>query len=131
VLLLRNASTLTTDHRIALKELLHANRPLSVVYLLRDELKALWQYRYVAYAERLWRQWYNRAIRSKIDPLKRFARRLKSYVPGILAHCTYPLGTNLIEGINDRVKVIKRVAYGSRGDHYFFPKIRAAFPGNG
>lgn len=130
-LLLRNASTLTPDHRIALKELLHANRPLSVVYVLRDELKALWQYRYVAYAERLWKQWHHRAMRSKIEPLKRFARRLKPYVPGILAHCKYPLGTNLIEGINNRIKVIKRVAYGFRDDAYFFLKIRAAFPGLG
>ncbi|HTO43084.1 MAG TPA: transposase, partial [Burkholderiales bacterium] len=40
-----------------------------------------------------------------------------------------PLGTNLIEGINNRIKVIKRMAYGFRDDQYFFLKIRAAFPG--
>lgn len=39
-------------------------------------------------------------------------------------------GTNLVEGINNRIKVIKRMAYGLRDDHYFFLKIRAAFPGN-
>lgn len=49
--------------------------------------------------------------------LKRFARRLTPYVPGILAHCRYPLGTNLIEGINNKIKVIKRMAYGFRDDH--------------
>lgn len=130
-LLLRNRSTLQPDGRIALRELLHANRPLAVVYLLRDELKALWHYRYEAWAVRLWKQWYHRAVRSRIEPLKRFAQRLKPYVPGILAHCRYPLGTNLIEGINNKIKVIKRVAYGFRDDHYFFLKIRAAFPGVG
>ena len=130
-LLLRNASSLQPEGRIALKELLRANRPIAVAYLLRDELKALWQYRYAAYAERLWRQWYHRAVRSRIEPLKRFARRLKPYVRGIIAHCRYPLGTNLIEGINNKIKVIKRIAYGFRDDHYFFLKIRAAFPGNG
>jgi hypothetical protein len=62
--------------------------------------------------------------------LKAFARRLKPYLPGILAHCRWPLGTNLIEGINNRIKVIKRMAYGFRDDAYFFLKIRAAFPGN-
>jgi transposase len=41
------------------------------------------------------------------------------------------LGTNLIEGINNKIKVIKRMAYGFRDDHYFFLKIRAAFPGVG
>jgi hypothetical protein len=41
------------------------------------------------------------------------------------------LTTNLIEGINNKIKVIKRMAYGFRDDAYFFLKIRAAFPGVG
>nr|ART35514.1 A398 [uncultured bacterium] len=128
-LLLRNRQSLQPQGKIALRELLKANRPLSVVYLMRDELKSLWHYRYAGPAEKLWQQWYHRAMRSRIEPLKRFARRLKPYVPGILAHCKYPLGTNLIESINNKIKVIKRIAYGFRDDHYFFLKIRAAFPG--
>lgn len=130
-LLLRNRQSLHTDGKIALRELLKANRPLSVVYLMRDELKSLWQYRYAGPAEKLWRQWYHRAMCSRIEPLKRFAKRLKPYIQGILAHCRYPLGTNLIEGINNKIKVIKRIAYGFRDDNYFFLKIRAAFPGVG
>jgi transposase len=47
-----------------------------------------------------------------------------------LAHCKWPLGTNLIEGINDKIKVIKPMAYGFRDDEYFFLRIRAAFPGD-
>lgn len=39
--------------------------------------------------------------------------------------------TGLVEGINNRIKVIKRIAYGFRDDAYFFLKIRAAFPGVG
>ena len=54
---------------------------------------------------------------------------LRPYADGILAHCRFPLGTNLIEGINNKIKVIKRMAYGFRDDDYFFLKIRAAFPG--
>ena len=72
-----------------------------------------------------------KALRSRIPPLIRFARRLRPYLAGILAHCRYPLGTNLIEGINNKIKVIKRMAYGFRDDAYFFLKIRAAFPGVG
>jgi len=78
-----------------------------------------------------WRSWYRKAVRSRIGPLMHFARRLRPYAAGILAHCRFPLGTNLIEGINNKIKVIKRMAYGYRDDAYFFLKIRAAFPGNG
>lgn len=67
-------------------------------------------------------------MRSDIEPLKRFARLLEPYLSGILAHCRWPLGTNLVEGINNKIKVIKRMAYGFRDDAYFFLKIRAASP---
>jgi len=34
------------------------------------------------------------------------------------------------KGITNKIKVIKRMAYGYGGDEYFFLKIRQAFPGN-
>ena len=99
-------------------------------YLLKDDLKQLWEYRSEPDARRSWQGWYNRAMRSRVEPLQRFARRLKGYLPGIMAHCRWPLHTSLLEGINNKIKVIKRMAYGFRDDAYFFLKIRAAFPGN-
>lgn len=112
-----------------LEELLAANRALLTVYVLKDDLKALWGYRHAGYAKAFWEGWYRRAMSSRIEPLKIFARRLKPFLRGILAHCRWPLGTNVIEGINNTIKVIKRMAYGYRDDEYFFLKIRAAFPG--
>jgi len=128
-LLLRNRPDLKRQDRVRLRELLAANRRLATVYVLKDDLKALWDYRLPSYAMQFWREWYARAIRSRIKPLKRFARRLAAKIDGILAHCVYPLHTSLLEGINNKIKVIKRMAYGFRDDNYFFLKIRAAFPG--
>ena len=48
---------------------------------------------------------------------------------GVLSHCQYPLHTSLLEGMNNKIKVIKRMAYGYRDEEYFFLKIRDAFPG--
>lgn len=129
-LLLRNRENLPRRaDRIRLNELLAANRKLCTVYVLKDDLKQLWDYRYARVARRFWDDWYRRAIRSRIEPLKRFARNLSHYLEGILAHCRWPLHTSLLEGINNK-KVIKRMAYGFRDDAYFFLKIRAAFPGD-
>ena len=69
-------------------------------------------------------------MESGIGPLLKFAQRLQPYLKGILAHARWPLHTSLLEGINNKIKVIKRMAYGFRDDQYFFLKIRAAFPGN-
>ena len=129
-LLLRNADNIARqEDRVRLSELLSANKKLATVYVLKDDLKHLWDYRYAAWARRFWKQWYGRAMRSRIEPLKRFARKLKGYLDGILAHCRWPLHTSLLEGINNTIKVIKRMAYGYRDDEYFFLKIRQAFPG--
>ena len=98
--------------------------------MLKDALKHLWRYRYRGAAERAWRAWYGWASQSRIPALIRFARRLKDRLAGILAHCRYPLHTAVLEGINNKIKVLKRMAYGFRDDDYFFLKIRAAFPGN-
>lgn len=129
-LLLRNRENVKREDRIKLDELLQANRKLTTVYVLKDDLKQLWDYVYAGAARRFWEQWYSRAMHSRIEPLKKFARRLKEYLPEILAHCRWPLHTSLLEGINNKIKVIKRMAYGYRDDDYFFLKIRAAFPGN-
>ncbi len=110
-LLLRNRQNVPADQRVKLKELLAANKALLTSYVLKDDLKQLWRYRSQAWAAKAWKSWRQHALRSRLEPR--------------------PLGTNLVEGINNKIKVIKRVAYGYRDDAYFFLKIRAAFPGVG
>jgi len=129
-LLLRNRENVRPEDRVRLGELLAANRRLAAVYVLKDDLKHLWDYTYPGAATRFFTGWYHRAIRSRITPLKVFARKLQTQLPGILAHCRYPLHTSLLEGINNKIKVLKRMGYGYRDDGYFFLKIMAAFPGN-
>lgn len=130
-LLLRNRRNIRKHaDRVKLRELLQANESIATVYILRDDLKHLWEYRRAGNAERFWEHWYERALASGIAPLLKFARAMKKRLHGILAHCRWPLHTSLIEGINNKIKVIKRMAYGLRDNDYFFLKIRAAFPGD-
>ena len=128
-LLLKNPGKLLAHELARLNDLLRVNRRLLTVYLLRDALKRLWQYRYAAWARKWFLSWYARAIRSRIAPLKRFARSLKKRLHGILTHCRHPIHTGTLEGINNKVKVIKRLAYGFRDQDYFFLKIRVHFSG--
>lgn len=128
-LLLRNRENVKPEDRVRLQDLLAANRRLAAVYVLKDDLKHLWDYTYRAAATRFFTDWYQRAIRSRIEPLKTFARNLKARLAGIIAHCRYPLHTSLLEGINNKIKVLKRMGYGYRDDGYFFLKVMAAFPG--
>lgn len=127
-LLLRNLENVRRpEDQVRLRELLAANRNLAKVYILKDELKQLWSCRSVAKARERWNSWYRKAVYSRIKPLVRFAKNLKEYLPGILAHARWAIHTSVIEGINNKIKVIKRRAYGFRDDEYFFLKIKAAF----
>lgn len=129
-LLLRNRENVSEAGQVRLQELLDANQALLAAYVLRDDLKRLWRYRHPGYARRFWESWYRRAYESGAKPIIEFAELLKGYLPGILAHARWPLHTGLIEGMNNRIKVIKRMAYGYRDQEYFFLKIQAAFPGH-
>lgn len=129
-LLLRTRAHLTAPgERVRLRELLRANRALFVTYVLKEDLAQLWRYRAPWAARRFWRSWYRRALASRLAPLIRFARRLDARIDGVINHCRYPLNSGFLEGMMNKIKVLKRIAYGYRDDDYFFLKIRAAFPG--
>lgn len=129
LLLRARASLHTRAERIRLKELLAANHALFVVYVLKEDLRDLWHYRSPAAARRAWTAWHERACESGIPAVIRFAHRLALSAEFIINHARHPLHTSLLEGINNKIKVMKRMAYGYRDDAYFFLKIRAAFPG--
>lgn len=129
-LLLRNRDNLRRpEDLVRLDELLAANQALMTVYILKDELKQLWRQPSPDAARNAWQDWFGKALASGIAPLVRFARKLEPYLPGIVTSASWHLNTSVLEGINNRIKVIKRMAYGYRDDAYFFLKIRAAFPG--
>lgn len=90
-LLLRNRENVKREaDQIWLEEILAANQALMAVYVLKDNLKALWDYRHPGYARRFWEGWYERAMSSGIGPLCQFARRLKPYLQDIQAHTRWP-----------------------------------------
>ncbi len=128
-LLLRKKKNVRGKRRVRLSEVLALNKPLNTVHVLKEDLKQLWDYQYPGAALNFFQDWYRMAIYSKIEPLKKFARMLKRHWNGIVAHCQYKIHTSLLEGINNKAKVIKRVAYGYHDPEYFFLKLRDAFPG--
>jgi transposase len=128
-LLLRNKENLEPKQGVKLEELLQANQPLMTVYLLRDQLKDLWYAPCEQVAKERWQDWLTMVRDSQIKPLHEFTRKLSPYIEGVIASATYRMNTSVLEGINNKIKVIKRMAYGYRDNDYFFLKIKAAFPG--
>ncbi|WP_456107091.1 transposase [Pseudogulbenkiania subflava] len=124
-----NAENLKQGQQVALQVLPAANQPLAMVCVLKDALKTAWYAPSVHEGWRRWRAWYRQACENGLAPLMRFARNLRRDLRGILASAYFPMHASLLEGVNNRIKVIKRMAYGYRDNAYSFLKIKAAFPG--
>jgi transposase len=129
-LLVRRGENLRRDQRARLKEILATNERLNAVYWLKDLLKHIWDYVRESWAMSAIDAW--QAVAEAVDhpALLRFARMLEKYKYGILNHCKHPIHTSKLEGVNNKIKVIKRIAYGFHDLEYFALKVKQALPGH-
>jgi transposase len=120
-LLLKNPENLdaTKNERQRLEEALQLNAPLATAYYLKEDLRQIWQQKDKRAARRVLRDWLARARASGIPMLLQFADTLAEHQEGILAYYEYPISTGPLEGTNNKIKTMKRQAYGFR-DHEFF-----------
>jgi transposase len=128
-LLYRNASSLKEEQRPKLSELLAVNRDIATAYVLRDSLKAIWDTRSPWEARGALRSWCRLAIESQIPALRKFAMRLRRRERGIVSHAKYVIHTSRLEGVNNKIKLIKRRSYGFQDPVYFVLKVKQAFQG--
>ena len=120
-LLLKNPENLDPERNEweRLHEALQLNAPLATVYYLKEDLRQIWTQANLRAARRVLRDWIARARASDIRMLIQFADTLEEYQEGILAYYKYPISTGPLEGTNNKIKTMKRQAYGFR-DHEFF-----------
>ena len=127
-LLLKNRSKVRTQqHRQQLKQLLEINEVINTVMILKDQLKHIWTYRSRTWAGKTLDRWCALARSLNHRALNSFAKMLQRHSYGILNHCDYPIHTGKLEGVNNKIKVIKRKAYGFHDLRYFTLKIYQAF----
>jgi len=128
-ILLKNHENLKEKEKLRLEELLKANENLAKVYILKDDLKAIWNSRNRQEMANALDDWCQKALEAGLKPLSRFVKTLNRYRDGILNHADHPIHTGRLEGFNNKIKVLKRKAYGFHDLEYFILKIKQACPG--
>lgn len=132
LLLMNKQNIPTRKARQHLNRLLGMNKTLNKLYILKDSLKWLWDYSYTASAQKALDNWCRLARTIRYPIVRQFASRIERYAYGILNHCAHPINSAKIEGSNNKIKVIKRKAYGFHDTRYFTLKVLQAFdPQNG
>jgi transposase len=106
-----------------LQEALRLNEPLATAYYLKDALNEIWEQDDQATAAELLMDWIVQAESTRIPILTRFARTLRFHASGILAYYDYPISTGPLEGTNNKIKTMKRQAYGFRDPEFLKLKI--------
>jgi transposase len=114
--LLKRPENLTDKQSVSLRELLAYNLKSVRAYLLKEEFQLFWEYDSPAWAARFLDAWCKRAMRSRIEPVKRFARTVRTHRELLLNYfrAKKQFSSGVIEGLNNKAKVTLRKAYGYR-----------------
>jgi transposase len=114
--LLKRPDNLTGSQRMTLRDLLGYNLKSVRAYLLKEEFQQFWDYESPAWAGKFLDQWCTRAMRSRIDPMKKFARTVRRHRELLLNYfrAKKKFSSGIVEGLNNKAKVTMRKAYGFR-----------------
>lgn len=113
----------TRNESERLQEALRLNEPLATAYYLKDALNEIWEQENQETAAELLLDWIVQAESTGIRILKSFARTLRFHAWGILAYYDYQISTGPLEGTNNKIKTMKRQAYGFRDPEFLKLKI--------
>jgi transposase len=127
--LLSSRENLTHDGRASLKKLLSANKRLSVAYLLKESFGQLWSYQSEVWARAFFMRWQEGLKWQRLEPYRKFAAMIERHWDGIASYCRpeNKVSLGLVEGLNNKIRVLQRRAYGYRDEDYLKLKIVAAF----
>ena len=115
-LLLKRPKNLTRGERGRLRDLVAINLRSVRAYLLKEQFDRFWKYRSILAATRFLESWTRMAMRSRIEPIKKFARTLREHRRELqnwfLARGKFAAGAT--EGFNNKARITTRKAYGFR-----------------
>src|SRR5512142_2911123 len=126
-LLLKAAENLAEekDEKKRLEEALALNQSLATAYYLKEDLRQFWEQPGQKFATLFLDGWIKRAGASGIRMLQQMARTLAAHRRGLLAYYDVMITSGPMEGTNNKIKTMKRQAYGFRDREFFKLKILA------
>ena len=123
--LLSHRENLTMQGRRSLKTLLAANKRLNTAYLLKESFGQLWDYEREGWARRFFENWRSSLKWQRLEPYEKFAKMIDRHWDGIAAYCRpeNKVSLGFVEGLNNKIRVIQRRAYGLRDEEYLRLKV--------
>lgn len=113
---LKNPGNLTSAQKLKLKDVLQYDLKSVRAYLLKESFQHFWTYSSPYWAQWYLQKWCTRAMRSKLEPMKKFARSVRKHQPLIMNYfkAKKQFSSGVVEGMNRKVNLATRKAYGFR-----------------
>jgi len=123
--LLSHPQNLTGSARKNLKLLLGANKRLNTAYLLKESFAQLWDYTSEAWARKFFENWRAQLKWQRLKPYEEFAAMIERHWDGLAAYCKpeNKVSLGFVEGLNNKIRVLQRRAYGLRDEEYLRLKV--------
>jgi transposase len=102
----------TPEDRRVLEEQVRGNRALYRAMLLKDDFMDLYSYQREGWARRFLHGWLRRAMYSKIEPIKKVARMIRSHLDGVLGWVQWQISNGRLEGMNNRIRLLSHRSFG-------------------
>lgn len=114
--LLKRRENLTGKQRVKLRDVLRYNLQSVRAYLFKEYFQQFWDYDSPTWAGKFLDQWCAEVMRSRIEPLKKFARTVRNHRELLLNYfrARKAFSSGIVEGLNNKAKVTMRKAYGFR-----------------
>ena len=115
-LLLMRPENQSEKQAVKLSQLLQYNLKSVRSHLMKEDFQIFWTYTYPAWAGKFLDAWCTRAMRSKIEPMKKMAQTLRNKRDLLLnwIRAAGALSSGVVEGFNNKLKLITRKSYGFR-----------------
>lgn len=122
-ILLKNKDKLTDRQSATLKRLCEINQPIYKAHLLKESFLQLYSLSTINEAEQHIEEWIEEAVNSGLKPFRELAESIKEKTQYILNWFRKKISSAISEGFNNKIKRLKRMAYGYKDINYFKLKI--------
>lgn len=127
--LLSHKANLDIEGRRALNMLLKANKRLNKAYVLKESFGQLWDYNNPTWARKFFESWKSQLRWQRLKPFEKFAAMIERHWDGIASYChpDHKVSLGFMEGLNNKIRVIQRRAYGIKDQEYLMLKVITSF----
>lgn len=105
---------LKEEQAVKFKELKNSDLKSARAWAIKEVFRRFWLYCYEGSARKFFKDWYGWASRSRLKPVKKVAKMLKSHFENIITYLCHPITNAVTEGLNSKIQAIKSNARGFR-----------------